>query len=91
VNVTHLLSLFVLVCIVMCFVFLFYLLSYFLQNTDQCGDTIEKSQAPGDGCINVRNMLNIVEVKQNLINIDMKFVSYSSTITTMHGPIYIRL
>jgi len=23
---------------------------------DQCGDTIEKSQAPDDGCINVRNM-----------------------------------
>ena len=22
----------------------------------QCGDTIEKSQAPDDGCINVRNM-----------------------------------
>jgi len=30
---------------------------------DQCGDTIEKSQAPDDGCINVRNMLNIEEVK----------------------------
>jgi len=30
---------------------------------DQCGDTIEKSQVPGDGCINVRNMLNIEEVK----------------------------
>jgi len=29
---------------------------------DQCGDTIEKSQAPDDGCINVRNMLSI-EVK----------------------------
>jgi len=27
------------------------------------GDTIEKSQAPGDGCINVRNMLSIEEVK----------------------------
>jgi len=26
---------------------------------DQCGDTIEKSQAPDDGCINVRNMLSI--------------------------------
>jgi len=24
---------------------------------DQCGDTMEKSQAPDDGCINVRNML----------------------------------
>jgi len=30
---------------------------------DQCGDTIEKSQAPDDGCINVRNMLGIGEVK----------------------------
>ena len=30
---------------------------------DQCGDTIEKSQAPDDGCINFRNMLSIEEVK----------------------------
>jgi len=30
---------------------------------DQYGDTIEKSQAPDDGCINVRNMLSIKEVK----------------------------
>ena len=30
---------------------------------DQCGDTIEKSQAPDDGCINVRNMLSIEEGK----------------------------
>jgi len=30
---------------------------------NQCGDTIEKSQAPEDGCINVRNMLSIEEVK----------------------------
>ena len=30
---------------------------------DQCGDTIEKSQATDDGCINVRNMLSIEEVK----------------------------
>jgi hypothetical protein len=30
---------------------------------DQCGDTIEKSQAADDGCINVRNMLSIEEVK----------------------------
>ena len=27
------------------------------------GDTIEKSQAPDDGYINVRNMLSIEEVK----------------------------
>ena len=30
---------------------------------DQCGDSIEKSQAADDGCINVRNMLSIEEVK----------------------------
>jgi len=30
---------------------------------DKCGDTIEKLQAPDDGCINVRNMLSIEEVK----------------------------
>ena len=30
---------------------------------DQCGDTIEKSQAPDDGCINVRNMLSTEDVK----------------------------
>jgi len=29
----------------------------------QCGDTIEKSQAHDDGCINVRNMSSIEEVK----------------------------
>jgi len=34
-----------------------------LQHTSKCGDTIEKSQAPDDGCINVRNMLSIEEVK----------------------------
>jgi len=30
---------------------------------NQCGDTIEKSQAPDDGCINVRNVLSIEEMK----------------------------
>ena len=30
-----------------------------LRTHDQCGDKIEKSQAPDDGCINVRNMLSI--------------------------------
>jgi len=39
---------------------------------NQCGDTIEKSQAPDDGCVNVRNMLNIEDVKYNLINCDIK-------------------
>ena len=46
---------------------------------NQCGDTTEKSQAPDDGCINVRNMLSIEEVKCNLINCDIKLVSQSST------------
>jgi len=57
---------------------------------NQCGDTTEKSQASDDGFINVRNMLSIEEVKQNLINCDIKLVFYSSTITMMHGPIHIR-
>jgi len=30
---------------------------------DHCGDTIETSEVPDDGCINVRNMLSIEEVK----------------------------
>ena len=30
---------------------------------NQCGYTIEKSQAPDDGCINVRNILSIENVK----------------------------
>jgi len=30
---------------------------------DQCCDTIEKSQAPDDRCINVRSMLSIEEAK----------------------------
>jgi hypothetical protein len=33
------------------------------RTRDQCGDTIEKTQAPDDGCINVLNMLSIEEVK----------------------------
>ena len=35
-------------------------------------------------------MLSTEEVKQNIITSDIKLVSYSSTITKMHGPIYIR-
>jgi hypothetical protein len=43
--------------------------TYFETRThDQCGDTIEKSQAPDDGCIKVRNMLSIEEVKKKLNN-----------------------
>ena len=33
------------------------------EQYDQGGDTIEKSQTSDDGCINVRNMLSIEEVK----------------------------
>ena len=57
---------------------------------NQCGDTIEKSQAPHDGCINFRNMFCIEEVEYNLINCDIKLVSYSSTITKMRGQMCIR-
>ena len=58
---------------------------------NQCGDTIEKSQAPDDGWINVWNMLSIEEVQQNTITSDIKLVSYSSTITMMCGPIHIEI
>jgi len=30
---------------------------------NQCGDKIENSQASDDGCINIRNMLSVEEVK----------------------------
>jgi len=33
------------------------------RTRDQCGDTIEKSQAPDDGRIIIRNMMSIEEVK----------------------------
>ena len=33
------------------------------RTRDQCGDTIEKPQAPDDGCINIRNRLSTEEVK----------------------------
>jgi len=45
---------------------------------DRCDDTIEKSQAPDDGCINVRNLLSIEEVKEDLITSEIKLVSYYS-------------
>jgi len=60
------------------------------RTLDQYGDTIEKSQAPDDGCIIVRNMLSIEEVKENLKTSDIKLVSYSSTVTVMDGPLYKR-
>jgi len=47
---------------------------------NQCGDTIENSEAPDDGCINVRNMLSREEVEWSLINFDIKLVSYSSIV-----------
>jgi len=47
------------------------------------GNTIEKSQAHDDRCINVRNILSIEEVKLNLINCDIKLVSYSSSNITV--------
>jgi len=34
-----------------------------IRTCNQCGDTTEKSLAPDDGCINIRNMLSIEEVK----------------------------
>jgi len=52
-----------------------------IRTRNECGDATEKSQAPDDGCINIQNMLSIEEVKQNLINCDIKLVSYSSTLT----------
>jgi len=30
---------------------------------DKCGNSIQKLRAPDDGCINVRNMLSIEELK----------------------------
>jgi len=36
------------------------------------------------------NMLSIEEVKLSIITSDIKLVSYSSTITMLHGSIYIR-
>ena len=33
------------------------------RTRNQSGDTTEKSQASDDGCINIRNMLSIEEVK----------------------------
>jgi len=41
---------------------------------DQCGDTIEKSQASDDGCVNVRNMLSIEEVKESLRTSDINLM-----------------
>ena len=54
------------VLVSMCFgvsVWLVVVVSVWQAEHNQCGDTIEKTQAPDDGCINVRNMLSIKEVK----------------------------
>ena len=44
----------------------FSLLHIETRTHDQRGDTIEKSQAPDDGCINARNMLSIEVVSTSL-------------------------
>ena len=51
-------------------------------------NSTNKSQAPEDGCINIRNMLNIIQ--RNNKASDIKLVSLYSTIKMMHGPINIR-
>ena len=38
--------------------------THLYRTHNQRGDTIEKSQAPDDGCINVRNMSSIEEVNK---------------------------
>jgi hypothetical protein len=60
-----------------------------IRTHDQCGASIEKSQAPDVGCINVRNMLSIEKEKQNIIPSDIKLVSYSSTITSSYSLLYV--
>ena len=44
-------------------VWLVEVVSVWQASGNQCGDTTKKSQSPDDGCINVRNMLSIEEVK----------------------------
>ena len=51
-------------------------------------NSTNKSQAPEDGCINIRNMLSI-KYWNNKAS-DIKLVSTYSTIKMMHGPINIR-
>jgi len=57
--------------------------------TDPWNNSAHKSQAPEDGCINVRNILSI-KWRNNKAS-DFKLVSLCSTIKMMHGPINIRL
>ena len=51
-------------------------------------NSTNKSQAPEDGCINIRNMLSIKYCNNKAS--DIKLVSLYSTIKMMHGPINIR-
>ena len=51
-------------------------------------NSTNKSQAPEDGCINIRNMLSIKYWNNKASGI--KLVSLYSTIKMMHGPINIR-
>jgi len=58
---------------------------------EQCNpwnNSTNKSHAPEDGCINIRNMLSIKQ--WNNKTSDLKLVSLYSTIKMMHGPINIR-
>ena len=52
-------------------------------------NSTNKSQAPEDGCINIRNMLSIKWWNNKASGI--KLVSLYSNIKMMHGPINIRL
>jgi len=52
-----------------------------------CNNSTHKSQAPEDGCINIRNMLSIKYRNKASGN---KLVSLYSTIKMMHGPINVR-
>ena len=50
-------------------------------------NSTNKSQAPEDGCINIRNMLSIKQWNNKAS--DIKLVSLYSAIKMMHGPINI--
>jgi len=51
-------------------------------------NSTNKSQAPQDGCINIRNMLSIKQWNNKAS--DIKLVSLYSTIKMMYGPINMR-
>ena len=58
------------------------------EQYNQWNNSTNKSQAPDDGCINIRNLLSIK--KRNNKARDIKLVSLYSPIKMMHGPINIR-